>query len=724
MSPGDQAEVDLPAGRFDNMTNPDYYNLPDSGIIDITAGDELFRSSVEEFFKSCGGQPPDDKRLQALKDLCREILMSNKANKLKILIEYFKSVGTLGHGLMEILMVCIEKNYVEVIGCVIKFNKPLCTFVMREGCYEGLSLFHYAIVMNRNKLICAIQDVLDGESDGFKRRLLHLKANVPDYVGGADAKGRALTAGGNNGAVPELPLSLAAVLGHTDIMHHLVGSGAELAQQDSKGNNILHSIVYSSVAQMEQSVNIFKFIMNELLVDWAAISERCTFLTRMPPSAGLVNAKRMLCYARNIAGYTPLSLAAKMGCTEMMQEIMNVDAVYRFQHCSVGPYSTALYDATEAETALLPEVEGTPILGMLEIIIFQEEKQSLYSLISQPLWTLTNQKISFTMPYLLGCSTIHFLIMITYNWVAYYTILPHLYTPFINESLCEEYDFNNRFTYQVWDYCLLFIALCYSIVFGQLMWTLYGKMWRRNHLRWSTILSLSHVLQAMTICPFIITTLLYLILKICKSHCEVIFLSMSMFFGWWSTFCVTRAFKASGFFVLMLEKVFLKEVIRFLVTIIMTVTAVVMGFLCLMAADYQLDASPLVSTLDFIINSNGFTTHDRVRIDALTYRGAAVLYIVFFMLMVDIMLRNLLIASMNNTYREISDMANILCTKVQLRDVIVAEMALHWWSKRLIRKMYTETKLTYTDVNGIKHDRKLYLVNVKQYSNRAAQDIL
>ena len=120
----------------------------------------------------------------------------------------------------------------------------------------------------------------------------------------------------------ELPLALGACSGNPDTLTAILRIIDDVTQQDRTGNNIVHCLVVLADKHPLMACNMYMTLMET-------------------QSDGII--KQKLLFTENLQKFTPLSLAAELCVPEMMECILNTDAVYRFDSDLIGPYKQVMY---------------------------------------------------------------------------------------------------------------------------------------------------------------------------------------------------------------------------------------------------------------------------------------------------------------------------------------------------------------------------------------------
>lgn len=113
----------------------------------------------------------------------------------------------------------------------------------------------------------------------------------------------------------------------TDLIELLLSHGAEYQDVDSKGDNIIHSLVHLSNDLPERATSMYKYLLNQNL-----------------------DILKSLLHQRNNSGLKPVELAASLGLSEMTGTIINTKNIYRWVISRCGVVNVVRYDVTDYES--------------------------------------------------------------------------------------------------------------------------------------------------------------------------------------------------------------------------------------------------------------------------------------------------------------------------------------------------------------------------------------
>ncbi|XP_051173131.1 uncharacterized protein LOC127289317 isoform X2 [Leptopilina boulardi] len=262
--------------------------------------------------------------------------------------------GSLGESLLHVLIICDSRVHTRIARTLLKCFPRLAIDVVEGEEYLGASALHLAIAYNNNELV---QDLVEAGAIVNERatgsfflprdQQRHRPAKNTDYEGLA--------------YLGEYPLAWAACCANESAYNLLLDSGADPDEQDSFGNMILHMVVVCD------KLDMFGYALRH---------------PKLPARNGIVNS----------AGLTPLTLACQLGRAEVFREMLELSCreFWRYSNitCSAYPLNaldTLLPDGrTNWNSALFIILNGTKEehLAMLDGGIIQkllEEKWKTFA---------------------------------------------------------------------------------------------------------------------------------------------------------------------------------------------------------------------------------------------------------------------------------------------------------------------------------------------------------
>ncbi|XP_043278629.1 uncharacterized protein iav isoform X1 [Venturia canescens] len=262
--------------------------------------------------------------------------------------------GSLGETLLHVLIICDTRMHTRIARILLKCFPRLAIDVVEGEEYLGAGALHLAIAYANNELV---QDLVEAGALVSQRatgsfflprdQQLQRSSRNTDYEGLA--------------YLGEYPLAWAACCANESVYNLLLDSGADPDEQDSFGNMILHMVVVCD------KLDMFGYALRH---------------PKLPARNGIANN----------AGLTPLTLACQLGRAEVFREMLELSAreFWRYSNitCSAYPLNaldTLLPDGrTNWNSALFIILNGTKEehLDMLDGGIIQrllEEKWKTFA---------------------------------------------------------------------------------------------------------------------------------------------------------------------------------------------------------------------------------------------------------------------------------------------------------------------------------------------------------
>ncbi|KAJ8912912.1 hypothetical protein NQ315_017242, partial [Exocentrus adspersus] len=262
--------------------------------------------------------------------------------------------GSLGETLLHVLIICDTKIHTRLARTLIKCFPKLALDVVEGEEYLGASALHLAIAYNNNELV---QDLVEAGANVNQRAIgsffIPRDQQKPRPRKYTDYEGLAY--------LGEYPLAWAACCANESVYNLLLDSGAHPDYQDNFGNMILHMVVVCD------KLDMFGYALRH---------------PKLPASNGIVNK----------AGLTPLTLACKLGRAEVFREMLELSAkeFWRYSNITCSAYTLNALDtllpdgSTNWNSALFIILNGTKEahLDMLDGGIIQrllEEKWKTFA---------------------------------------------------------------------------------------------------------------------------------------------------------------------------------------------------------------------------------------------------------------------------------------------------------------------------------------------------------
>ncbi|KAF6729756.1 Transient receptor potential cation channel subfamily V member 4 [Oryzias melastigma] len=350
----------------------------------------------------------------------------------------------------------------------------------------------------------------------------------------------------------ELPLSLAACTNQPDVVHYLTENPhkkADLRRQDSRGNTALHALVH--IADNTKDNTRFLTKMYDLLLI------KCT---KLYPDSNLETVA-------NNDGLTPLMMAAKLGKIGVFQHIIRREIKdeevrhlsRKFKDWAYGPVYSSLYDLSSLETC-----GEEP--SVLEILVYNSRNENRHEMLAvEPINELLRAKWQKFAAVTFYISVVSYLItMIIFTLVAYYH--PTEEGPLTNSvngvHINEGYKIP-PFPYTTSADYLRMVGEIVTLASGIFFFLTNIKdlfLKKRPGVKSLFMDGSFQLLYFIYSVLIIITAALYL--SGIKAYVSVMVFALVL--GWMNTLYFTRGLKLTGTYSIMIQKILLKDIFRFL----------------------------------------------------------------------------------------------------------------------------------------------------------------
>lgn len=199
----------------------------------------------------------------------------------------------------------------------------------------GQTALHITITKGNVVLTKTLLDVVQQKKHEEMCRLLHSTATGAQFV--------------NTVMMGQLPLTVAALTGNTEIVDLLLEYGANLHDQNEKGDTVFHSLVKYAAIYPEKVMAIIQMLqyLNQELeskyqIDTTVYNNSDEDICR--------HIHSFVWFMKNKENMTTLQLAAQHGVFQLFEVIINIRNVYCFIRENDGLYDVKEYDITEIDT--------------------------------------------------------------------------------------------------------------------------------------------------------------------------------------------------------------------------------------------------------------------------------------------------------------------------------------------------------------------------------------
>lgn len=251
-----------------------------------------------------------------------------------IWLKDYKKYNNLGESLLHLT---IKKHDDETFVKKLLELCPelLCVAIKKSTDFLGQTALHIAITKDNVKATKTMLEIGQKRlSSKQMSKLLQEKATGSRFV--------------NTVMMGQLPLTVAALKGNTEIIQHLLNFGAKLHSRNENGDTVFHSLVKYAAIYPEKIMGIIEIVryLNEIEVQ-IPFDENWYEDTISDESRSISS---FVWFSKNKENLTPLQLAAKRGVSELFEEILNLKDIYYFIRENDGLFDVKEYDITEIDT--------------------------------------------------------------------------------------------------------------------------------------------------------------------------------------------------------------------------------------------------------------------------------------------------------------------------------------------------------------------------------------
>ncbi|XP_053316931.1 transient receptor potential cation channel subfamily V member 6-like [Spea bombifrons] len=508
--------------------------------------------------------------------------------------------GSMGETILHTAVLNGKKEVMEVI---LEHVPSLVNEPMTSDMYRGETALHIAILKQDVEMVKLI---LKHGAD-----VMHSKTSCTCCIPGLECLC-------NFG---EFPLSFAACTGNEEIIKLLIEHKAPLNAQDSFGNTVFHTLVLQE--NKEMACHMYDLIL------------------------ALVPLKDSRCIeeVENDDGFTPLKLAANEGNIEMFKYLVSKQKKI---YWTIGTISYNIYDLTHIDTWMTQK-------SVLDIIASSQKPQVRKLVDVSPIKELLNQKWNtFGYKNFLIWMVSYLVYMAIFTTVSLFRPLKPItegptdnITVMTQKSLSESYECKEDFLRLVGELITLFGAVIIFVSEIPLLIKLGPKKYIGNA---STGGPFSLLMVAYSVLIFSAA-----VLRALGDEGEAIPLSLALIIGWCNSIYFARGFKMLGQFSIMIQKIIFADLLCWFCLVFIIIIGFSSAFY-VMCQTLELDSDSYLKdfslTLYAAIEMMMGLTDLPLPMDAST----PLIYIIYsiYMVFVYLLLLNMLIAMMDNTYWRIA----------------------------------------------------------------------
>ena len=618
--------------------------------------DEEMHSDMYEDGDICEGEVETykekvEKRKEDIDCVCNELKMATTMNyhkKLTVLCECvagelkLHSEKLLAQYNRTLLHVALGLNNVEVAKVLIRYGtKELLLAKMIGKRYGGITALHLAIVNGRVEIVKTILEKIEDED---KKNYVNCQTYGALYSWVLE--------------ISSTVLGLCLWCGQEDLYGVLIDAGAELdAAENDTGNTAIHSLVLYSKENPELMIKMVDMVMtHDATRRWWCQKKGIPLQEYKFGPMHWKHLKKHLLGIPNKEGYTPLTLAARRGAPEILSHLLNINQVNKNTIWTYGPSSSSLYDLSETDPLVVED--GTP--AVLDIIVYDASDDILPVIASEPIHTLINAKWrSHRVIYYIWL-LYHLTLMTVFTWWAVEKPIQDIHNitghDFLPSKLSDD---ENLAVEWVIIIAASFYLITQSIDIATSLVALVQYRLRRSSTGyykapWSVIFRYDDF--RVILITFSVSTLVASILNHEKEESSDIFYCLALTCGWYYMLAFLRTFKSFSYYTIMVHRIIFSDILRFAFVFAFILLGFSAGNIVIFATSTekpdQVESFDKVmySLLRLMIGLDEWDIVGQAR-----SKLAASIVFVCFVVLTTILLLNMLIASMTDTYAAITD---------------------------------------------------------------------
>ncbi|UJR21723.1 hypothetical protein I4U23_024800 [Adineta vaga] len=489
----------------------------------------------------------------------------------------------------------------------------------------------------------------------------------------------------------ETPLAFACCTNQWNIAEILLKYGASMDAVDSNGNTVLHLLVIHNLPKM----------YTKFKERWIADQEPDNSDDEEDELYQLEKKRIIPLWKRlNKDGYTPLTLAAKLGQADMFSFLLEERKIVQW---SFGPVSCVLYPLDQVDLEFQEDDQQNPV-GALEIIV----QNAHVELIMHPrMIDLVNKKWE---RFARAIFFSRFLVTFSY-------LMIFLVTTILDQTRTEitEGEGDDAVVTSMEPPGLILQFICTVgrlIVLGGAIWKGRSEFKEMNSLGIKKYFQTtgSGLLENCLSCLFCLSIYIVNILRIFDMRAETAALAVASILGWGYMLFFVMAFRLTGPFVVMIYEMLFNDVLRFCIIYVVFLAGFSQTFFVLFEQNGF--SGFLVSVKQCFLGMLG--DFDLDAYTETSYRYISVTLLIFYIIVVTILLLNLLVAMMGDTYGNIIEGATQVWHLERARIVFAIENEMSNEDRNLPSNKY------WTNVDGERYlqveevDDKAFLNNEEE----------
>ena len=517
--------------------------------------------------------------------------------------------------------------------------------------FQGGTILHSVLLKGCNHML---RSVMDGVNEQDRVRLINTPAKGDMFNGSFFRMG--------------LPLFLCILTGSIERLLTLIEYGGDPSLTDEiTGNGIAHCIILYGMEFPEKAMEMLHDVLtNDIIKKWYCKQIHKKTFDHFTEYDQMMMCRTLL-LKENHTGYTPLTFAALHGVYSVLRYLLHCEGVCKLTFWQLGLGSFCIYDVKDMDPTVA-WLSGGRRPNVLELLLYERPEDDIPVLAEEPLSVLMDHKWE--------------------AWRIFYILwaLLHLSSMILHTNLAVEYTRMNNTAYTCpqiagsgHQYALRLLVLVLpcsylfdllygcavsmkQLVVGRLLWPKSGYYF----IPWSILLGLDTFNLHMAI--YSSCTLLTLTHCLPYQWLHRIFGAVSMMSGWLLFLIFTRSVERLSFFTVMVSRMIELDLTRFIVVGAIYVAGFGAAILILLGPDRPDELSSFWK-IATALTSAVLGQDDLSFVDDRIARYAVLSY----MVMNSILVLNLLIAAMGDTYSQVSANKHALWRKLRVRAVLTLD---------------------------------------------------
>ena len=593
--------------------------------------------------------------------------------------------------IMEALSKCSMKVALSLINQV---DKHWLTDPCSSGQYSGGTVLHMVIAQGEITLMRILLRRLRTEEC---LRLICSQAHGP-------FRDKFLKGYGYN------PVCLALLVGQFDIFDKLIKIGGDLNATDSiSGNSTMHNLVIFASTNPDKGVEIMREILDGNISKQWYCRKNHLHSTKFTKKERKEMKQKLLSHV-NQDGYTPLALATKYMIAPMVEYLLNCEGVYKHTQWRVGGSSSTEYDITEIDpVATHNKVPHQP--NIMELFVYSNE-EDFAALKSDPLASIMQKKWQMyrTSFFIFAVFHVLFMAVITTDVLFFARMIdmeirnkesPE--APLIPTNMTQEHPDLRWYQTHVGHDINVVIA-CVAILY--LLWSLYDFFallyyaiknmcrFRKNSptIPKFAMKKVDHfdvVLFLFSIC--LIASFGFRDIDITYSN---VFNAMSLLLGWYFCLFFARAFPQTCYITILVVRILFTDFPRLLFIIILVLLGFSSGLILLFASEAPegfSSFSEILETMTFLGVGIGEIEQGVLAVEGWV-SVVIYLWILSYYMFTSILLLNILVATMTETYARMSQCKHLIAMRLRVKSILTIERRIPpCFHRLLLKRAYSET---------------------------------